>query len=314
VTTENFIDIRYSSAWMKSPAPIALFVYKRASHTRRTIESLLRNPAAAQSAISVYCDGPRGDAEAGAVREARAVVRELLPRARIVESERNRGLANSVIAGVSEVLAEHGRVIMFEDDLDLSPVTLDYLNDALDRYRDEDRVMHVSSYMYPVKAALPEAFFYREATCSGGWATWSRAWKHFEPDGAKIRDAVLARNARHAFDGGGRIDFFGMLENQIAGRTDSWAIRWYGSLWMRGGLGLHPGRSLVRNTGFDGSGVNSATSAAWDVEPRKERITKFPALIEEDPAAVRAVRAWRRRAGWQVRIESAQQALRRWIG
>ena len=108
---------------MKQAAAIAIFVYKRAGHARRMLETLLRNPLAAHSPISIFCDGPRGDQEAEVVRAARAVVRELAPsHARIVEQERNLGLANSVIAGVSQVVAEYGQAITLEDDIEMSPV------------------------------------------------------------------------------------------------------------------------------------------------------------------------------------------------
>lgn len=295
---------------MNAPAPIAIFVYKRARHARELLRTLARNAAAARSPITIYCDGPRGEHEAQAVREARAAVRELAPaHARIVERERNLGLAQSVIAGVSETIAEHGRAIVLEDDLELSTSALDYFNAALERYRDEARVMHVAGYMYPVRAALPEAFFYREATCYG-WATWARAWQRFEPDGRRIRDAVLERGARRQFNVEDAIDFLGMLENQIAGRADSWAIRWYGSLWLHGGLALHPGRSLVRNAGFDGSGEHSGASEAWSVQPSDLPVTRFPERIEEDRAALKAMIAYRRRAVWQQRLESLQRALR----
>src|SRR5688572_18082092 len=154
---------------MPRAAPIAIFVYKRAEHARGMLRSLLANPLAQHSLISIYCDGPRGPQDAEAVARTRAAVREAAPaHARIVERERNLGLAQSVITGVSEVVGEHGEVIMLEDDLELSPVVLDYLNAALERYRNEERAMHVSSFMYPVRARLPESFFYREATCSGG--------------------------------------------------------------------------------------------------------------------------------------------------
>lgn len=298
---------------MNGAAPIAIFVYKRAAHLRLLLRSLMRNELAARSPISIYCDGPRDEREAAAVREARAAVRELAPaHARIVERERNLGLAQSVITGVSEVLATHGRVIMFEDDLELSPVTLDYFNAALERYRDEERVMHLASFMYPVSAELPASFFYREATCSGGWATWSRAWRHFERDGSRIRAAVLERGARRQFNAEGSFDFFGMLEAQIAGRVDSWAIRWYGSLWLQGGLALHPGRSLVRNTGFDGSGENSGTLLGWEVEPSGEPVTEFPAQVAEDAVALKALIAYRRRLAWRQRLASLRQAWRSW--
>jgi hypothetical protein len=296
---------------MKPPAPIAIFAYKRAGHVRRMLRSLLQNPLARESPITVYCDGPRSADEAPAVAAARAAVRELAPaHARVVERERNQGLAASVIAGISEQVAAHGEVIMLEDDIELSPVTLDYFNAALERYRDEPRVMHVSSFMYPVRAALPETFFCREATCSGGWATWARAWRHFEPDGRRIREAVLARNAQRAFNVGG-MDFLGMLELQIAGRIDSWAIRWYGSLWMQGGLALHPGQSLARNTGFDGSGVHSGVSTLWEVDPRTAPVTRFPERIEADPVAERAMAGFRRRI---ERHDLLQTLKKRWLG
>ena len=298
---------------MNTPAPIAIFVYKRARHVRQLLQSLARNAPVARSPITVYCDGPRGEHEAQEVRAARAAVRELAPaHARIVERERNLGLARSVIAGVSEVIAEHGRAIVLEDDLELSRSALDYFNSALERYRDAERVMHIAGYMYPVGAALPESFFYREATCYG-WATWARAWQRFEPDARVIRAAVEARGARGAFDVEGSIDFFGMLENQIAGRADSWAVRWYGSLWLHGGLALHPGRSLVRNTGFDGSGENSGTSSSWEVTLSDDPVTRFPDLIEEAPAAVKAMIAYRRRVAWRRKFEPLQRALRRWV-
>lgn len=299
---------------MPAAPPIAIFVYKRPEHTRRMLASLLQNPGAAQRPIAVYCDGPRSAEEAEAVARARAVVRELAPaHARVLEREKNLGLAASVIAGVSETVAAYGEVIVFEDDLELSPVTLAYFDAALARYRDEERVMHVSSYMYPVRAALPETFFYREATCSGGWATWARAWRHFEPDAARIRQAVLDRGARREFDIGGSAEFFRMLELQIAGQLDSWAIRWYGSLWLRGGLALHPGRSLVRNIGFDGSGAHSGRSAHFDVVVRTEPVTRFPARIEEEPAAWRAMVAHRRRVSRRDLIEGWRRRLFGWL-
>ena len=297
---------------MGPAAAIAVFVYKRAEHTRRLLHSLLRNPLARQSAIAIYCDGPRNEDEADAVRQARAVVRELAPaQARIVERERNLGLAPSIIAGVTETVGAYGRVIVLEDDLELSPVALDYFNAALERYRDEERVMHVAGYMYPVGAALPESFFYREATCYG-WATWTRAWRHFEPDGRRILDAVRERGARREFDAGGSIDFTGMLEAQIAGRVDSWAIRWYGSLWLQGGLALHPGHSLVRNTGFDGSGEHSGATEAYAVELGSEPVQRFPDAIEEDATALQAMIAYRRRVARQQKLGALGRAWRRW--
>ncbi|HVP08636.1 MAG TPA: glycosyltransferase family 2 protein [Burkholderiales bacterium] len=298
---------------MPRAAPIVLFVHKRPMHARRVLESLLRQPLAASSPLTVYCDGARSPEEEGAVREARAVVRSLAPaQARIVERERNLGLAASIIGGVSEAIDAHGEAIVLEDDLELAPAALEYFNAALQRYRAEERAMHVSGYMYPVRAALPESFFYREATC-WGWATWARAWRHFEPDARRIRDAVQARGATRYFDVDGSAEFSVMLDRQIAGQLDSWAIRWYGSLWLRGGLALHPGKSLVRNTGFDGSGVHSGSSRAYDVGLWTGSVTRFPDRVEEEPAALPAMVAYRRRVSRLHALESLGQRVRSWL-
>ena len=296
---------------MKRSSPIAIFVHRRPEHTRRLLLSLLANPPASQSAIHIYCDGARYDREAPEVERARAVVRELAPKhARIVERDANLGLAKSVVAGVSELVEAHGEVIVLEDDLELSPVALEYFNAALERYLGEERVMHVSGYMYPVRAALPETFFYREATC-WGWATWARAWRHFEPDAMRIRSAVIERGARRAFDAEGSSKFFGMLQAQIDGRVDSWAIRWYGSMWMRGGLALHPGQSLVRNTGLDGSGEHHGLTGAYDVDLGAAPVRVFPDSVKESAEAMRAMVSFRKEVRAQERAALWQSVRRR---
>jgi hypothetical protein len=297
---------------MRQNAPIAVFVYRRAEHTRRMLQSLLQNQCAAASPISIFCDGPRGGSDAADVRQTRAVVSELAPvHARIVQRDANLGLARSVIAGVSELVEKHGEVIVVEDDLVLSPVALEYFNLALERYADAARVMHVSGYMYPVRSPLPETFFYREATC-WGWATWARAWRQFEPDATKIRDFVLERGQRREFDVNGSMSFFRMLEEQIHGKIDSWAIRWYGSMRMHDGLALHPGRSLVRNIGLDGTGEHSGRTSDFDVEISSVAVKSFPDSIVEDAAALRAVVQMRRANITRQRISALRNIIRGW--
>jgi GT2 family glycosyltransferase len=282
-------------------APIAVFAYRRPRHLRRMLESLLANPHAKESAMRIYCDGARGAEDRADVAATRAVARALAPaHARIVERGENLGLARSVIAGVSELTAEFGSVVALEDDLVLSPYALDFLNRALERYRDEERVMHVSAYMFPVAARLPEAFFHTEASC-WGWATWARAWAHFEPDAAKLCEAVKARGARHEFDSRGSYEFFRMLELQARGEVDSWAIRWYASIWLRGGLALHPDRALAANVGHDGSGVHSDVTDDYDVELRDAPVRAFPDRIEASETAMRAMVRFRRRIAWRAR-------------
>jgi hypothetical protein len=291
-------------------APVALFVYNRPDHARRALQSLLDNPDAATSAIRIYCDGPRSNGDVELVEATRRAVRGLArPDVRIVEQERNCGLANSIIGGVSELCAEHGRVIVVEDDLILSRAALRFLNMALDRYRDEERVMHVSAYMFPVRRPLPPAFFYREATC-WGWATWASAWRRFEKDPAVIQEFVTTRSLISEFNVRDSMYFWEMLKKQAEGHIDSWAIRWYGSMFMHGGLALHPGRSLVQNEGFDGTGVHCSITDEFDVDP-SDVVPSLPDDISECEEAVQAMMEYRSRGTEQRRARSMFDFLRR---
>jgi hypothetical protein len=274
-------------------APIAAFAYKRPEHIGRMLHSLRRNVDLASSDLYVFCDGPRSPDDNALVDATRSAVRAAAPsHAKIIERNTNAGLAASITEGVTRLTAQYGRVIVLEDDLVVSPFTLRYFNDALTRYQEEERVMHISGYMFPVDAMLPETFFYREATC-WGWATWARAWRKFEPDGRKILEHVVRNGMTHEFNVRGSMGFLSMLEAQIAGKVDSWAIRWYGSMWIAGGLALHPGASLVSNLGFDGTGEHCSATSAFDVRLRDGPVERFETQIRESEQALAAMIAYR---------------------
>ncbi len=295
-----------------APPPIAAFVFRRPVHTRRMLQSLMVNDGFDVRRLTVYCDGPRYPSQHAAVEATRQVVRDLVPGARVVEQETNLGLAESVIRGVSVQCRNHGRVIVVEDDLELSPITLTYLERALDRYRNVDRVMHISAYMFPVRDPLPEAFFYREATC-WAWATWGRAWKIFEPDPKVLQDRLIAGNMVHEFDVRGSMNFWEMLELQRQGRIDSWAIRWYATMFSAGGMALHPARSMARNTGFDGSGVHSRATSEFEVS-LSHRVPELTDEIAESEEAVRAMIAYRRETARHEQRPSVLARVRHRLG
>ncbi|MFN3622669.1 MAG: glycosyltransferase [Hyphomicrobium sp.] len=274
-------------------APIVAFVFNRPEHSARMLESLRANPEIDRSALTIYCDGQRSERDAPAVEETRRAVRAAAPaHARIIERSENFGLAKSIITGVTEATRDYGRVIVAEDDLVFSPLALGYFNAALDRYADDEQVMHVAGYMFPVRNRVPRAFFYREATC-WGWATWARAWQHFQPDSHVILDWVAANDERRGFDVNDTMYFWEMLNQQARGRINSWAIRWYGSMYMRKGLALHPGTSFVQNNGFDGTGVHCNVTDEFVVPLATEPLSDFPSEISESEAAVSAMMDYR---------------------
>lgn len=241
-------------------APIAVFAYNRPWHLQQTIEALLLNPEAHSSDLFIFSDGPKNESSVDQVREVRSYIRQIsgFKSINIVEREQNFGLAKSIIAGVSEVCGKCGKVIVLEDDLVTSPFFLKYMNEALNYYEFEDNVISVHGYAFPVKQRLPETFFLRGASCLG-WGTWQRGWILFESDGRKLLDSLTRHNLQSQFEFNGAYPYIEMLKQQIAGKNDSWAVRWYASAFLQNKLTLHPGESLVKHIGNDGSGTNFGT-------------------------------------------------------
>jgi hypothetical protein len=276
---------------MQNLAPIALFVYNRPKHTERTLKFLKQNELASESRLFIFSDGAKTIADEDKVAEVREFIKKIdgFKSIEIIESKTNMGLANSVITGVNRLTKAYGQVIVFEDDLISSPYTLTYFNEALNRYRDEEKVMHIGAYMYALKDdTLPESFFYRAAT-SWGWATWARAWQNFEPN----IDTLIAKfdsKKRNAFSIEKTMNFWKQMEDFKSGRNNSWAIRWYASIFLKGGLTLNPSQSLVNNIGHDGTGIHSGMSDIYNVIINPQPIAEFPTVVEENQKAYQAIK------------------------
>jgi hypothetical protein len=278
---------------MAAYAPIAVFAYKRPEHLRRTLQALLANPEAAESQLTVFCDGPKNEADRVSVEAVRALARRVhgCASVSVIESGRNLGLAQSMMRGVTEMLRHHDRLVVLEDDLVVGPRFLRYMNDALRCYADDERVASIHGYLYPVAARMPETFFLRGADC-WGWATWSRAWRRFRADAVQLLAELRRRGLEPAFDLDGSYPYARMLEDCIEGRNDSWAIRWHASVFLDGGLTLYPGSSQVQNIGADGSGVHVAHTRSFEHVDWGREIRVGGIAVEESLEARRAVAAY----------------------
>ena len=242
---------------MMNCAPILLFVYNRPEHTQRCIESLKRNSLATDSTLYIYADGAKDDTQKPAVNEVRSYIHTIrgFKETIIIERDENWGLARNIIDGVTTQVNQYGRVIVLEDDLVVAPYFLQFMNDALETYQDEPKVGHIQACDFTQDPSLPDTFLIKW-TGSWGWATWDRAWKHFNPNGKELLQELEQRKLTRTFDFNGKYGFTRMLRRQIKGKNNSWAIRWNASLFLKDILSLNVGRSLVQNEGFDGSGTN----------------------------------------------------------
>ncbi len=257
-------------------APIILFAYNRPYHTEQTLLALHENQLADKSTLYIYCDGPKEDASEEELKKIRAVrdlarkklwCREVI----IVEQQENKGLASAVIAGISEVIEKHGTIIVLEDDLVTAPYFLTYCNEGLELYENHKQVYAINGYQFPIGIDEITAFLSPLATSSWGWATWKDRWAVFEKNPAETETIASNVHLSRRFNFAD-YPYVPMLKNK-----NSWAIRWYYSVFLHNGLGVFPTQSLVKNIGFDGSGEHGES-----VDFQQELCqSKIPLTVQE---------------------------------
>lgn len=295
-------------------APILLFTYNRLQHTQRCLEALLKNTLAADSELFVYADAAKDEAGKEAVEEVRRYIHSLqgFRTITIIERDENWGLARNIIDGVTTQIKKYGKVIVLEDDLVVAPYFLQFMNDALEIYKDEPKVGHIQACDFTQDTSLPDTFLIKW-TGSWGWATWERAWKHFNPNGKELLHELESRKLSYTFDFNGKYGFTRMLRRQIAGKNNSWAIRWNASLFIKDILSLNVGRSLVQNEGFDGSGTNCGGGGLYasNLHLAPLPVQKISPIVENQEARQAFVRYYARtNSFWAKAIRRIRRTLK----
>jgi hypothetical protein len=286
-------------------APIVLFTFNRPKHLKATVEALLKCPEAKKSCLVIYCDGPRNSLDWNDVSEVRKYSEKItgFNNVEIIMKDINYGLSKSVIAGVTEQLSFHDKAIILEDDLIVSPYFLKYMNEALSLYASDNNVASIHGYMYPVVSKLPSTFFLRGADC-WGWATWANRWVSFEKNGSYLLKELKEQKLIYEFDMDGAYLYSRMLQDQISGRNDSWAVRWHASCFLKGLLTLYPNASLVFNAGNDSSGTNTGINYDYDVDISTEPIAiERISLSESKLAKLAIIDFFRRKKSFRNRLK-----------
>jgi hypothetical protein len=271
-------------------APIVLFVYNRPWHTQQTIEALQKNELASESELFIYADGAKNNKANEKVKEVRNYIKTVdgFNKVTIIERENNWGLADSIIDGVTQTVNKYGRVIVLEDDLVTSSYFLRFMNDALEVYKDNNEVASIHGYLYPIDnmIGVPDTFFIKGADC-WGWATWARSWELFELNGQKLLDELQYKKLQKEADFNNSYGYSRMLKDQINGKNNSWAIRWYMSCFLQNKLTLYPKRSYIQNIGNDDSGTHCSQTDQFfvDVLSHEPMQLNKVAVVSEDANA-----------------------------
>jgi hypothetical protein len=233
-------------------APIILFVFKRPLHTKNILDSLSKNLESSKSIIYIYCDGPKNTSnsdEVFKINEVRKIcdAENRFLKVNIIKQEHNKGLANSIIEGVTKVVNLYGKVIVLEDDLILSPYFLSYMNDSLHRYEKNNNVGQIGGCNYFAFGDEFPNYFFWSVPDSLGWGTWKNRWEKFYYDSKELYNIVNNRRLINKFNAFGAYDFMNLLKDQIDGKVDSWAIRWHGTCIVNDWKTLYSNPSMTNH-------------------------------------------------------------------
>jgi hypothetical protein len=287
------------------PAPIGLFTYNRLWHTKKTVESLLQNPGCENSDLYIFSDGPKNENDKQKVNEVRSYLNDIkgFKNINLITRDKNTGLANAIIEGVTQLVNEHERIIVLEDDMITSPFFLKYMNEGLELYQDQDSVACIHAYRYPI-GDVEAPFFIRGADC-WGWGTWKRAWSHFNPNGIELLNQLQEKKLVSAFNHDNSFPYDKMLKDQIAGKNNSWAVRWKASAFLHNMYTLYYKDSLLINIGNDNSGTHSQKTDQFNVElPTIYENLKLQKVVENAEIAKRISRFYRNtRPGFWQRLK-----------
>jgi hypothetical protein len=233
-------------------APVVLFVFKRVESAKRLVESLLENAEAGCTDLFIFSDGPRNESEASIVSKVRDYIHSIkgFKSVDITCAPVNKGLANSVINGVTRVLKSYDKVIVVEDDLLVSSNFLPFMNQALDYYKNNERILSIAGYTDPIKSRTGDDIYFTQRACSEGWATWSDKWLTIDWNVQDFESFKKSRIEQRRFNRMGS-DMTGLLCKQMKGKVDSWAIRYCYHQFKNDLYTVYPTVSKVKIFGLD---------------------------------------------------------------
>ncbi len=254
---------------MMQLSPIVMFCYNRPEHTIKVLEALSENELADESELFIYADGAKENASNEDIAKVNAVRNTIRSKkwtkeVTIIEHVSNKGLANSITEGITEVVNRFGKVIVLEDDIVPRKGFLKFMNESLDLYESDYNVMNISAYMFPYKMPKnTQHTFFLKVAAGWGWATWARAWKSYNPDVEFLMKSLKDKDLVSKFNIDNSHDYFSQLEANKNKKLYTWGIKWYASWFLAEGFNLFPSQSLIENIGFDSTGIHCGSNNSF---------------------------------------------------
>ncbi|RJW35694.1 glycosyltransferase family 2 protein [Lachnospiraceae bacterium TF09-5] len=282
---------------MKKLAPLLVFVYNRGELTKQMLCAVNENDMAQYTDLYVFSDGPKKESDIENVAAVRTIIHDFsqdnkFRTIHVLEAEKNKGLANSIISGVTQIINKYGNVIVLEDDLIVAKNFLKFMNDCLDFYKDNNKIWSIGGTTFKLKSLdnYSKDIYACYRGTSWGWATWSDRWGKVDWEVSDY-DAFMNDRSRKARFRRGGYEMVSALQKQMEGKTDSWAIRWCYQQSKENMFTILPKKNLVMNIGMNGSGTHSGNHDYFHTKLDNE---KFMYMLEDVEISEKIMREFRK--------------------
>ena len=241
----------------------------------------------------IFVDSPKFKKDVELVKKTLGIVKsaKIFKNLTIIERRENYGLAKNIESGVKNILKKHGKIIVLEDDLIVGNNFLDYMNQGLVFFENEKKIWHISGFGEKVEEQDEfKTYCFRQMNC-WGWGTWSDRWKYFKND-PNIFITQFTDEMIKSFNIDGTQDYWDQMIANDKGDIKTWAVFWYATIFLKGGLCINPSFTHVINEGFDGSGVNCSYSNIYDeLELNNKGGFSAPKVLREDKKYLKEVKS-----------------------
>lgn len=270
--------------------PVALILFNRPDTTAKVLAEIA---AAKPKVLFVIADGPRADRpdDSAKCAAARAVIERVDWPCEVVKnfSDTNLGCGRRPATGIGWVFEQVDRAIILEDDCVPHPTFFRFCDELLENYRDDERIMQIggNNFQFGRRRGESSYFFSRHNLCAGGWATWRRAWAHFDPALKLWPQLKTTAWLNDVLDNPLAVRYWSRMfdrAHQARGAVDFWDYQWTFAVWAQSGLSALPNRTLVTNIGFrpDGTHTKSGNNRTANLPTEAMR---FP--LQRPPAVIR---------------------------
>ncbi len=283
--------------------PVAFFIFNRPDTTERVFEVIRQ---ARPSRLLVVADGPRpshaGDQEKCAA--ARAIIDRIDWDCEVSKSfaQANMGCKHRMSSGLDWVFTTVKEAILLEDDCFPDPTFFRFCEELLDHYRHDERIMTISGDNFQFgRRRTDYSYYFSRYPHIWGWATWRRAWRHYDPDMQLWPERQKAGWLSGILDCQEAANHWARLfEQSFSGGADTWDYAWTFACWLQGGLTIIPNVNLVSNIGFGAAATHTTSRARFAniaVHP-----VSFP--LQHPPSVSRWIEADRYTSRQQVGIKA----------